>query len=74
MIEKNVNLNERITRLILGFIFIITMLYYVTLKTIGTLDVALAIIFVLLAIIMFVTAIIGTCPIYSALKVNTHKS
>ena len=74
MIEKNVNLYERITRLILGVIFVITMLYFVTLKTVGAVDLVLALIFIILALIMFVTALIGTCPIYSVFKLNTNKA
>lgn len=74
MLEKNETLNDRITRLLLGIVFILTMIYFVTLNTIGAIEIGLALIFAVLAIIMLVTGIIGMCPIYSALGINHNKA
>ncbi len=74
MMEKNESLNDRITRLILGVVFVLTMIYFVTLNNVGTVELILAVIFTILALIMFVTSIIGSCPIYSALKKSTNNT
>ena len=73
MLEKNETINDRITRLLLGIVFIVAMIYFVTLSTVGTLEITLALIFALLAIIMLVTGIIGMCPIYSVFRINHNK-
>ncbi len=67
MMEQNVGQIDRIIRVILGLIFAV--LVYVFLNSI-----AVAAIFGLLAIIMFVTAALGTCPIYSVIKFSTNKA
>ena len=72
MFENNVGQIDRIVRVILGVIFAMLVYYFFTNN--GSLDMLLAVIFAILAIIMFVTAIFGTCPIWSLLKINTNKA
>lgn len=69
MFENNVGQIDRIIRVILGIIFAGLVYFYFTSN-----DVLLYVIFAVLAIIMFVTAIMGTCPIWSVLKINTNKA
>ena len=72
MYEKNVGQIDRIIRVILGIIFAVLMIYFILAG--ATLDLVLAGIFAILAIIMFVTAFFGTCPLWSVLKINTNKA
>ena len=72
MYEKNVGQIDKIVRVVLGVIFAILMIWFILAG--ATLDLVLAAIFAILAIIMFVTAIFGTCPIWSVLKINTNKA
>ncbi len=74
MMEKNVGQIDRIVRIILAVVFAILLVYFVTLTGAGTVDYVLGLIFAILALIMLVTAIMGTCPIWSVLKVNTNKT
>ena len=73
MMEKNVGQIDKIVRVILGVVFAVLLIYF-ALQNTGTVDLVLALIFAILALIMFVTAIMGTCPIWSVLKVNTNKT
>lgn len=73
MFENNVGQIDRIVRVILGLVFAALVYYFFTSNN-GITDVVLFIIFAILAIIMFVTAIFGTCPIWSVLKINTNKA
>ena len=73
MFENNVGQIDRIIRVVLGVIFAILVYYFFTNNNSIT-DVVLYIIFAVLALIMFVTAIFGTCPIWSLIKVNTNKT
>lgn len=72
MMEKNVGQIDRIVRIILAIIFVVLMAYFF--MSAGTVDLILAVIFAVLAIIMVATAVMGTCPIWSALKINTNKA
>ncbi len=56
--EKNVGKTERIIRYLLALIFVILSL---TIKKYFTL-------FIILALIMFLTAVLSYCPLYSLLK------
>ena len=72
MFENNVGQIDRIIRVILGVIFAVLMYFFFVGS--GSLDLILAVIMAVLAVIMFVTAIFGTCPIWSLLKINTNKA
>ena len=69
MFENNVGQIDRIIRVVLGLIFVALVYYFFT-----TNDVMFYVLFAILALIMFVTAIFGTCPIWSLLKINTNKA
>lgn len=58
--EKNVGKTDKIIRYILGVIFIVSgyMVHWV---------------FYIFAAIAIITAIVGTCGLYSLLKINTNK-
>ncbi len=73
MFEKNVGQIDRIVRVILGLVFAALVYYFFTTSS-GIIDVVLYVVFAILAVIMFVTAILGTCPIYNVLKINTNKT
>ena len=74
MMEKNVGQIDRIVRVILGVVFAVLLVYFVTVSGAGTVEYVLALVFGILALIMFVTAAMGTCPIWSVLKLNTNKA
>jgi hypothetical protein len=68
MFEQNVGQFDRIARIILGLIFaVLVYLFY-------TDQLLFAVIFGLLSVIMFITAIFGSCPIYSTIKFSTKKN
>jgi hypothetical protein len=62
--KKNVGTLDRAIRIILGLI-----LAYFAAAAGGT----LAIILYILAIILVLTGVFGTCPLYSVLKISTNK-
>ncbi len=64
--KKNMGKTDRIIRLILGVLFAV--LYFT-----GTVTGTLGIILLILAAIMLVTSLIGFCPLYTLLKLNTLK-
>ena len=72
MFEQNVGQIDKIVRVILGIVFLVLAYFFFVGN--GSLDLVLAIIMVILAVVMFVTAIFGTCPIWSLIKVNTNKT
>lgn len=75
MYENNVGQIDRIIRVVLGVIFVALVVYFGFLvSTVGTLEIVLAVIFGILAIVMFVTAYFATCPLWSILKINTNKA
>jgi len=67
MFEKNVGQIDRIIRVILGLIFAALGFYFFSSQVI------LAGVFVILAIVMFFTAAMGTCLLYSPFNINTNK-
>lgn len=73
MFEDNVGQIDRIVRAVLGVIFVVLVYYFFTNNS-GVTDVVLYVVFGILAIIMFATAIFGTCPIWSVLNINTNKA
>ena len=73
MFENNVGQVDRVIRVILGVVFAGLVYYFFTNNT-GITDVILYLVFAVLALIMFVTAIFGTCPIWSLLKFSTNKA
>ena len=73
MFENNVGQIDRVIRAILGVVFVVLVYYFFTNNN-GVTDVVLYVVFAVLAIIMFVTAIFGTCPIWSILHINTNKA
>ena len=62
--KKNVGKWDKIIRIIIGLIF----LYFGSMSA-G----ALSVIFYIVALILLLTGLFGTCPLYSALKINTCK-
>ena len=72
MFEQNVGQIDKIVRAVLGIIFLVLAYFFFVGN--GSLDLLLAVIMVILAVVMFVTAIFGTCPIWSVLKINTNKA
>ncbi len=62
--KKNVGTIDRVIRIILGLIFV-----YLGEVSMG----ALSIILYIVAVILLLTGLFGTCPLYSALKMNTNK-
>ena len=73
MFEKNVGSIDKIVRAILGVVFLVLVYYFFTAGSDMT-NVLLWVIFLILAVVMFVTAIFGTCPIWSVLNINTNKA
>ena len=62
--QQNLGYTDRFIRLILGSVLIV---FFVA----GVLSGALGVISLLAGIIIMVTSIIGFCPIYALLKINT---
>ncbi len=62
--KKNVGKSDRIIRVVVGLIF----LYLGSVAT-G----AFSVILYIVAVILLLTGLVGTCPLYSALKMNTRK-
>lgn len=64
--KKNVGSPDRIVRIL--FAVVVAILYFTNVIA-GT----LAIILGLIGLVLLVTALVGTCPIYLALKMSTNK-
>jgi NADH:ubiquinone oxidoreductase subunit 6 (subunit J) len=62
--KKNVGTWDRIIRIIVGLLFV-----YLGNATTG----ALSVIFYIVAVILLLTGLVGTCPLYSMLKKSTKK-
>jgi hypothetical protein len=63
---KNIGSPDRIVRILFGVV--VAALYFLNVIS-GTAAIVLG----LVAVILFVTALVGTCPIYMALKMSTKK-
>lgn len=66
MFKKNMSKIDRTVRVIWGAFFII-------LAVAGVLTGVFAIVLPLVGVVLITTAVAGTCPIYTALGVNTKK-
>lgn len=66
MLNQNMNVWDRLGRIILGFVFLWMVLYY---------PMASVWLWILtfVGLIMIVTGISGYCPVYSLLKLNFNK-
>lgn len=65
LFEKNIGNNERIVRAILGIIFLVSAMFLLGIA---------AYIAAIIGIIMIITAIMGSCTLYSILGINTNKA
>jgi len=63
-IEKNVGTTDRIIRIILAAV--LALLYFN-----GTISGALGIVFLVLAVVLALTAIVAVCPLYLPFKLST---
>ncbi len=64
--KTNESALDRVIRVVLGVVLLV--LYFMHVVT-GT----LCIVFVVLAAIALITGIVGFCPLYALLKINTNK-
>ncbi|MFH0968671.1 MAG: DUF2892 domain-containing protein [Methanobacteriota archaeon] len=64
--EKNVGKSDQIIRILLGIILLIV-------SVMGYVGTPWSYLLVIIAIIALLTGIIGTCPLYSLLGLNTRK-
>ena len=64
-VEKNVGNTDRIVRAVVGVVLILLAIFMLT----GALQIIVGI----LAVVMFVTAAMNFCPLYTLLKMNTNK-
>lgn len=64
--KKNIGSPDKIIRIL--FAVVVAGLYFA-----GTISGTLAIILGLVAVVLFATALVGTCPIYMVLRLSTNK-
>ena len=69
--KVNVGRNDKIVRIILGIIFLLLTGYTLITVSDFVFQAVVGGIFIILALIMFVTSYTGTCPIYLATGLST---
>ena len=71
--ELNVGSTDKIVRVILGVVFILLAAWAYIAVADATFQLVAIGIFLLLAVIMFVTSFTGKCPIYAVTGLSTNK-